>query len=180
MNFIAWTIVACEIGFWIFILLGLIARYVFKREGLGLLLLAMTPVVDLVLLLVTGIDVYRGATATVAHSIAPLYIGVSLVYGKSMIQWSDQRFRYYVKKEGDKPKRLAGMAHAWHSMKGSLKHILAYIIGGALLLLMIYVINDSNKTEALYGTLKLWGIIVVIDNLISLSYFIWPRPERAQ
>ena len=35
MNFIAWTIVACEIGFWVVIALGLITRYIFKREKLG-------------------------------------------------------------------------------------------------------------------------------------------------
>ena len=38
MNFIAWTIVACEIGFWVVIALGLITRYIFKRERARFLL----------------------------------------------------------------------------------------------------------------------------------------------
>jgi len=97
-----------------------------------------------------------------------------------MIGWADQRFRYYIKKEGEKPIRLDGMAHARHSMKGSLQHILAYIIGAALMFLMIYFIGDASKTTVLYDTLKLWGIIVIIDNVISISYFIWPRPEKKQ
>ena len=50
MNFIAWTIVACEIGFWVVIALGLITRYIFKREKLGFFFLALTPVIDLILL----------------------------------------------------------------------------------------------------------------------------------
>jgi len=175
LNLIAWTIVACEIGFWVCIVLGLFVRYIAKRERLGLLLLAMTPLVDLILVLVTGIDIYRGATATMAHAIAPLYIAITIVYGKDMIRWADERFLYYVKQEGDKPKRLTGMAYAWKSMKGSLKHILAYILGAALMLLMIKVINDPTRTEVLFHMLKLWALIVVIDNIISITYFIWPR-----
>lgn len=175
MNFIAWTIVACEIGFWVFILAGLVTRYILNKKQLGLFLLAMTPVVDLVLLIITALDLYHGATPTVAHSIAPVYIAISLIYGKSMIQWADERFRYYIKKEGEKPERKVGMGYAKHSMKGSLKHIIAYFIGALMLLGMILVIGDGTKSTALYATLKIWGMIVLIDNVISISYFVWPR-----
>lgn len=177
MNFIAWVIVAVEISFWIFIIAGLITRYIFNRKKAGIFLLAMTPIVDLVLLVVTSIDVYRGAEITLAHSIAPIYLAVSLVYGKFMVQWADERFLYYVKREGPKPIRRIGMDFAKHSMKGSLQHVLAYIIGGALLLFMIFYIGDSSKTEILWGTLKLWGVVVLIDNAISITYFIWPRKK---
>ena len=103
MNLIAWTIVACEVGFWIFIIAGLVMRYIFNQKRIGLLLLAMTPVVDLILILVTGIDMYRGGEPTTADAIAPIYIAVSIIYGKSIIQWADERFAYYVKREGPKP-----------------------------------------------------------------------------
>lgn len=177
MNFIAWTIVACEVGFWVLILAGLVTRYIFNRKKAGFILLAMIPVLDLVLILITGIDLYNGAKPTVAHSIAPVYLAISVIYGKDMIQWADERFMYYVKREGPKPVRRIGMDHAKRSMRGSLKHILAYIIGGALLLLMIYYIGDSSKTEELWETLYFWGLIVVIDNAISVTYFIWPRKK---
>ncbi len=70
MNFIAWMIVACEIGFWIVIILGLFTRYVLKKNKLGLFFLALTPIIDLILLIITAADLYRGATATAAHAIA--------------------------------------------------------------------------------------------------------------
>ncbi|MBG9582404.1 membrane protein, partial [Bacillus thuringiensis] len=60
MNVIAWLIVACEIGFWIVITLGLLTRYILKKNKLGLFFLALTPVIDLILLVVTGVDLYRG------------------------------------------------------------------------------------------------------------------------
>ncbi len=62
-------------------------------------------------------------------------------------------------------------------MKGSLQHILAYMIGGAVLLFMIYYIGNDTDTTVLESTLKFWGIIVIVDNVISLTYFIWPREK---
>lgn len=85
MDFIAWTIIACEIGFWVVILAGLITRYVFNKKRLGLFFLALTPVIDLLLLVVTATDLYNGAVATQVHAIAAIYLGVSIAFGKSMI-----------------------------------------------------------------------------------------------
>lgn len=180
MNFIAWTIIACEIGFWVVILLGLITRYLFKREKLGFFFLALTPVLDLILLLVTAADLYNGATATQVHAIAAIYLGVSIAFGKSMIRWADERFVYYIQKQGSKPVRKTGLAHARHSLKGSLQHVVAYIIGAAFLVAMIYFIDEPSRSEALSGMLKLWTLVLGIDLVISLSYFIWPRPDKSK
>lgn len=179
MNGIAWMIVFCEIAFWVIIVLGLAVRYVFKRHTLGLLFLALTPVIDLILLAATGVDLYRGASATTAHGIAAVYIGISIAYGKQMIQWADEKFQYYVTKKGAKPLKRFGMDHAKHGAKGWIRHVLAYLIGAGLLAGMIYFINDSARTEALSGILKLWTVIIGIDFLITVSYFIWPKKEKA-
>jgi len=180
MNFIAWTIVACEIGFWVVIALGLITRYIFKREKLGFFFLALTPVIDLILLIVTATDLYNGATATQVHAIAAIYLGSSIAFGKSIIRWADEWFRYYIHKTGTKPVRKTGYAYARHSMKGTFQHLLAYIIGGALLVAMIYFIDDPTRTEVLATILKGWTLVLGIDFVISISYFIWPRPEKAK
>ncbi|MFT9847019.1 hypothetical protein [Aneurinibacillus sp. REN35] len=178
MNFIAWLIVACEIAFWVVIGAGLLARYVFKRRRIGFFLLALTPVIDLILLLITSVDLYRGATATQAHAIAAVYIGVSIAFGKSMIEWADERFQYYVTKQGTKPVQRFGFAHAKHYLKSWVRHLFAYIIGAGLLLGLHALIDDPSRTEALLGTLRLWSIIVVVDLAIALSHFIWPKKEK--
>ncbi|WP_339253012.1 hypothetical protein NSQ43_03375 [Sporosarcina sp. FSL W8-0480] len=180
MNFIAWIIIACEIGFWVVIAAGLITRYIFNRKRLGLFFLALTPVLDLFLLIVTANDLYNGATATQVHALAAIYLGVSIAFGKSMIRWADERFLYYIQKQGKKPVRRAGMAYAKHSMKGSLQHVLAFIIGGAFLAVMIYWIDDPQRTSSLFDMLRLWLLILGIDFVLSISYFIWPRPEKAK
>lgn len=70
------------------------------------------------------------------------------------------------------------MDHAKHYAKGWIKHVLAYLIGAGLLAGMIYFINDSARTEALSGILKLWTVIIGIDFLITASYFIWPKKRK--
>lgn len=178
MNAVGWMIIGCEIAFWVVIIAGLVMRYLFKREKLGLILLALTPVIDLILLLATGIDLYRGATATQAHALAAIYIGVSIAFGKRMIQWADERFKYYVIKEGPKPVKRVGIEYAIHYLKGWLCHVIAYVIGAGLLLALIYLINDIARTEALSGMLKIWSIVLGIDFVITVSYFISPKKGK--
>ncbi|MGG0655801.1 hypothetical protein [Rummeliibacillus pycnus] len=179
MNFVAWMIVACEVMFWIVIVLGLVTRYVFKLNNLGLFLLALTPVIDLILLITTSIDLYRGATATQAHAIAAIYLGVSIVFGKSMINWADKRFLYFVKKEGPKPIKLYGMQYALNYLKGWGKHVLSYLIGSGLLMGMIFLVNNPSQTQALFDVLKVWTLVLGIDFIFTISYFIWPKKKRA-
>lgn len=97
-----------------------------------------------------------------------------------MIRWADERFLYYVKKQGPLPARKSGIHYAKHSMKGSLQHLLAFIIGAIFLVLLIVVVGDSLKTEVLLNTLQLWALILGIDFFISLSFFIWPRPVKVK
>ncbi|MCJ8008522.1 hypothetical protein ACFFF5_07885 [Lederbergia wuyishanensis] len=178
MSLIAWLIVATEIGFWVLIILGLVTRYILKYIKLGLLLLALTPVIDFILLIATSVDLYRGATATAAHALAAIYIGVSIAFGKSMIEWADVRFQYYITKKGTKPTRRYGMDYAKHYLKGWVRHVLAYIIGAGFLVGLIFFINDAARTEVLAGFLKVWTLVLGIDFAISISYFIWQKKAK--
>ena len=54
-------IVATEIGFWVVLGAGLAARYLLGRRRLGAVLLASVPLVDLVLLIATVLDLSGGA-----------------------------------------------------------------------------------------------------------------------
>ena len=180
MSIIAYLIIAVEIGFWVSIAAGLVTRYLLGRKRLGLLLLAMTPVLDLTLLIATTYDILANdATATAAHGIAAIYLGVSLTFGKRMIRWADERFRYHIMKKGPKPVKRYGYDHARHELSGSLLHVLAWMLGGGYLYLLIYLAGNADQTEALFQILKVWSIVVAIDVALSLSYFIWPRKAKA-
>ena len=175
MNFITWSIIAAEIGFWIVIILGLTFRYVFNYRKIGTFFLFLTPVIDLFLLIVTAMDLLKGGNATYAHAIAAIYLGVSVAFGKSMIRWADERFLYYIIKEGTKPEKKTGFAFARNSLKGSFQHLFAYIIGAGFLSVLIYLVNDPDRSFIFFETLKVWALVLGIDFIISISYFIWPR-----
>lgn len=178
VNFVAWMIVACEIAFWVVIVLGLFTRYVFKQKKAGLFLLALTPVVDVVLLVVTSVDLYRGATATIPHALAAVYIGVSIAFGKSMIQWADEKFQQYVAKQGTAKPKLYGMEYAKHYAKSWFRHLFSYVIGAALLAGTIYFIHDAERTASLWHILRLWTVVLGIDLLITVSYFLFPKKDK--
>lgn len=57
------VIVGCEIGFWLALAAGLGLRYPLKRPKAGAVVLACVPLVDLVLLAATVVDLRGGATA---------------------------------------------------------------------------------------------------------------------
>ena len=179
MNLVAWAIITCEVLFWVVILAGLSVRYIFKRKKLGLFFLALTPVLDIILLVIACIDLSNGASATTAHALAAIYISVSVVFGKSMVTWADERFRYFVIKQGPPPLKRYGMDHARHYFKSWLKHVLAFLLGAGILYGLILWSNDSARTEALLSILTIWSVVVLIDLLISGSYFLWPRKVKS-
>lgn len=175
MQLVAWAIVCCEILFWVFIVAGLIMRYGFRREKLGFRLMAMSPVIDIVLLVLTVFDLSRGSTATLAHGLAAIYIGVSLAFGKQMISWADGVYRRVILKEQVAKERIS---RARRERNGFYRHILAFLIGGTLLGAMILWLGNTEQTESLLRTLQLWGLVLVIDGVISMSYTVFPARSK--
>ncbi|PAE10179.1 hypothetical protein CHI02_21005 [Niallia circulans] len=176
---IAGLIIACELGFWFFVLLGLATRYLLKKKTMGLILLLLTPIVDLLLLIFTVIDLQNGGVANFFHGLAAVYIGVSLAFGHKMIRWADQRFAYRFA-NGPAPMKPPkhGKEHASYERRGWFTHLLAWIIGAVLLYGLIWLVNDTSKTEQLMQMIKLWGGIVFIDFLYSFSFALWPRKAK--
>ena len=177
---IAALIVATEIAFWLLLGAGLWSRYRLGRRRLGGVLLALTPVVDLVLLAASVIDLRDGATATGAHALAAVYVGVSVAFGPRIVTWADARFAHRFA-GGPRPARPArhGREHARRERDGWYRHLLAWSIGAALLVAGIALVGDAERTEALLNVLRVWTLVLAIDFLVSFSYSLWPRAERA-
>ena len=173
-------IVACEIGFWLFLLAGLAARYLLRRRRLSTALLIAAPLVDLVLLVATVLDLRGGGSAGVAHGLAAVYLGVSVGFGHRMIAWADARFAHrFAGGPAPQPKPKYGAAHAAAERSAWFAHLRAWLVGAALLGLGIAVIGDADRTEALSNTLRLWTLILLVDGAISLSYTVRPRRRAA-
>lgn len=169
-------LVACEIGFWLLLGAGLAARYLLRLRRTSLLLLAATPLVDLVLLVAATLDLTDGGQATVVHALAAVYIGVSVGFGARVIDWADQRFaRRFAGGAAPAPKPRFGAAHAARERSGWYRHLMAWAVGCALLGLAVALIGDLERTVALTRVAGLWTVVLLIDFAISFSYTLSPR-----
>ena len=177
VSIIAWAIIIAEILFWVVIVLGLVVRYVFKQQKLSFYLFVCIPIIDVILLVMTAVDLYYGGKGTIAHALAAVYLGISIVYGKSMIQWADNLFQRLVYKKKTAKAKLYGMEYGIQQLKGALKHLAAYVIGALFLALMLYLSKESFENSAFYQILRLWTIVVVIDFIIAILYIIFPRKK---
>lgn len=173
------AIVICEIAFWVAILAGLAARYLLRRPRLGAVLLILAPVIDVVLLALVALDLLGGGTASWQHGLAAIYIGVSVAYGKRMVDWADVRFRHRFA-GGPAPERLAGSRYTAKCWRDVLLTALAVFIAAVILGSIIVVVDDAQRTAALSGYFGILGIILTIDVVWAVSYTLWPRkPEAA-
>ena len=148
-------IVACEIGFWVVLGAGLLARYVLRRRKLGAVLLVCTPLVDVVLLVATVFDLRSGGEASSVHGLAAIYLGVSVAFGHSMIRWADQRVAHRFA-GGPPPVKppghgLAKVRHEWREWG---KFALAWVIACSVMLLLMYVVATPERTQALWAQIQ--------------------------
>lgn len=174
-------IIACEIGFWVFVVLGLLARYVLRWRRTGAVLLAMTPVVDLVLLVAVIIHLQGGGTATFFHGLAALYLGFSIAYGHKMITWADSRFAHRFA-QGPAPVKRYGWAYTKDCWKDVARTTLAVGIAAGILWLLTALVDDPGRTSALMGFYPILGTWFMIDLIWAISYSFSPkkRPTKTK
>lgn len=172
------AIIACEVGFWVAVLSGLIARYPGRRPRLGAALLVLAPLIDVLLLALVAVDLLGGATASWHHGLAALYIGISVAYGHRMIAWADVRFAHRFD-GGPAPVRLYGRDYTAACWRDVARTLLAAVIASALVGGLIWVVDDADRTAELTGVFPLVGLIAAIDLLWAVSYTLWPRRAPA-
>jgi hypothetical protein len=159
-------IVGCEIAFWLVLLLSLVFRYLLRKQMLSKWLLWSLPLIDLLLLGFTALDLRSGTTATFAHGLAAAYLGFTVAFGSTVIKWADERFahRYAA---GPKPKLLptTGWEVVRFDLKLWLRCIVACIIALALLELIIAFVANDTATQPLliwykhaFGCVFFWFI----------------------
>lgn len=167
-------VIACEIGFWVVIALGLLARYALRWKRTGAVLLALTPVVDVVLLVATAIDLRNGATASFAHSLAAVYLGFSIAYGHALVRAADVRFAHRFA-GGPAPQKLYGAAYARSCWKDLGRTTLAAVIAAGAVLLLGGIADDPARTGALDGVFPILLLVVAIELVTAVGYTVWPR-----
>lgn len=179
MDAVLAIIIACEIGFWVFVTLGLVARYILRRRRTGLVLLAMTPVVDLVLLTAVIVNLQAGGTASFFHGLAGVYLGVSIVYGHKTISWADARFAHRFA-DGPVPVARYGWDYTKECWRDVLRTVAAVGIAAGILWLLTSLVGDASRTGALAGVYPLLGIWFAIDLIWAVCYTISPKKPKVR
>ncbi|MFE0042787.1 hypothetical protein [Streptomyces albireticuli] len=172
-------IIACEVGFWVLLAGGLSLRYLARMPRTGAAVLLLEPVLELVLLIATAVDLKNGAQADFKHGLAAVYIGFSVGLGHSTIKWVDVRFahRFAGGPPPVKPPKY-GTARAVHEWKTAARWILAAVVAIGLLQAATWYVGDSGDTSTLRGWQTRMLFVVGINLVIALSYTLWPKQPK--
>jgi hypothetical protein len=165
-------IILCELAFWVLLLSALFARYLLNLRRTSSVLLVCVPLVDVVLLIATVLDLSRGsATATFAHGLAALYIGFTAGFGKTTIRWADEWFAYQFA-SGPRPKALPsrGPEHVRNEWRLFGRALLAYSIAGTLIVTALYLVGDATRTEHLSKWLRVLTVSATLWLLFGPVY----------
>ncbi|MEU4741699.1 hypothetical protein AB0G02_14710 [Actinosynnema sp. NPDC023658] len=157
------VIVACEVGFWVVLGAGLLARYALRMRRLGAVLLLCTPVVDVVLLVAAVFDLRSGGEAESVHGLAAIYLGVSVAFGHSLLRWADQRVAHRfaggpppVRPPRRGPERVRYEWREWG------KFVIAWVIACAVMLLLMYVVSTPEHAGRLWDQMRGMTVVGVI------------------
>ncbi|MFF8479001.1 hypothetical protein [Streptomyces sp. NPDC015414] len=172
-------IAACEVAFWVLLAAGLAFRYPLRMPRTGLALLLCEPLLEVVLFVVTAIDLKNGAEPDWRHGLAAVYIGFTVGLGHSTIKWADARVAHRFA-DGPPPERPPkyGMARAVHEWKVAGRWILASVVALALLQGAVWYVGGDGGAA---GPLRAWQsrmlCLIGINVLIAASYTLVPKRE---
>jgi hypothetical protein len=162
-NFLLLFIVGCEIAFWVVLFIVLFVRYVLDLRKLSAVFLVSVPLIDVVLLAATTVDLGRGVVATFAHGLAAAYVGFSVAFGGVSISWADSWFAH---KFSDGAPPASAPTHGWKLVRYELiwwlRCVLAVVVTQFLVFLAVAYIDDPQKSEELELWFKLPLITVVL------------------
>ncbi|MFE9293389.1 hypothetical protein [Streptomyces niveus] len=169
-------IIICEVGFWVLLGLGLALRYFAKMPRASVAVLLCEPLLEILLLVVTAIDLKNGAEPDWKHGLAAVYIGFSVALGPELIKWADGRFAHRFA-GGPPPVRPPkyGKARMVHEWKTAARWIVASAIAMGLLQAAIWYVGSDGET----GSLQMWQqkmlFVIGINVVWALSYTLFPK-----
>ncbi|MCU8590461.1 hypothetical protein [Streptomyces sp. A13(2022)] len=169
-------IIACEVGFWVLLALGLGARYLLRWRRTSVVLLLCEPVLELVLFAVTAWDLKNGAEPGWEHGLAALYIGYTVAYGHYTIRWLDGHAAHRLAggPPPAKPPRY-GMPRARHEGALWLRTLLAAAVAGALLQGAVWYVGDGGDASSLRSFQWTALRVAALHGVIALTYLLWPK-----
>ena len=172
MSIIVIGIIACEIGFWVVLGLGLATRYLLRMRRLSNVLLLCVPLLDLALLSFIAWDLLvNRAVADGAHGLGAIYLGFTVAFGHQLIGRVDRWFahRFAGGPEPTKPPRT-GAAKLRYEWAQWARMLLCAVIASAVLGAIVLLVDDPSRT----GELTEWfGRVWLVTAVWLLGWPVW-------
>lgn len=169
-------IIICEVGFWVLLGLGLSLRYFARMPRASVAVLLCEPLLEVLLLVVTAIDLKNGAEPDWKHGLAAVYIGFSVALAPELIKWADGRFSHRF--AGGPPPAVPpkyGKARMIREWKTAARWIVASAIALVLLQAAIWYVGSDGGI----GSLQMWQqkmlFLIGINVVWALSYTLFPK-----
>lgn len=187
-----WAILGAEAAFWILLFGGLAVRYLLRQRLVSTIMLIGVPIVDLVLLLLTAIDLAGGEEPNFTHLLATIYLGFTIAFGHALITKADAWFSHRfaggpppVKKPKSGPVYVRA---AWLEWRRVLLAV-AIAIGGLLAIQAMVgwsvpasfeQANDDVIWSMVLRLLMITGIWLVAGPLYATFFRSTPAPDTTE
>lgn len=166
---------ACEVAFWVLVGAGLFARYVVGARSLSTVLLLLVPMVDVVLVTASLIDVAQGSRPGLTHGLAAVYLGFTVAFGHSLAGWADVRFahRFAGGPPPPSPPRYgaARVAYEWREWG---KAAMAWAISVAVLVATAWVAGTGIPPVGDWSGDPLWSWAGRPGLVVAIWFVGWP------
>ncbi|MFE7767630.1 hypothetical protein [Streptomyces sp. NPDC057438] len=157
------AILTCEIAFWAFLVLGLLARYALRARRLGGALLVCVPLTDLALVAFSVVHLRSGGEAGATHGLAAVYLGVSVGFGPEIVRRADAWFAHRVAGAPAPAKPpVAGPERVRHEWRLWLRCVTSCAVAATLTLLMWALAAPGAKASGLWNLVAQFGIVTVL------------------
>jgi hypothetical protein len=160
-NPVAAVIVLCEFGLWGLLGLGLALRYLFRLRRASALVLWSIPLLDVVLVVATALDLRGGAEAGTVHGLAAVYLGLSVAFGPVIVRWADARFAHRFAGGPPPPRaprrgpgRRARLLREWYRAVGA-----AAIASAVLLGLTVFFAAPEGREVLAWWIGRVWIVV---------------------
>ncbi|CAM5457218.1 Integral membrane protein OS=Streptomyces alboniger OX=132473 GN=CP975_24565 PE=4 SV=1 [Streptomyces alboniger] len=172
-------IIICEVGFWVLLAAGLALRYWARMPRTSVAVLLCEPLLEVLLFVVTAIDLRNGAEPDWRHGLAAAYIGYSVALGHYTIKWIDVRVAHRFAGGPAPTTPKYGTARAVHEWKLAARWVLAALIAMALLQGAVWYVGGEGET----GSLRMWQQrmlwVIGINVVIAATYTLFPKKAPA-
>jgi hypothetical protein len=142
--------------------------------------LICVPLIELVLLAATTVDLARGPTAGFGHGLAAAYLGFSIAFGHSLIRWADERFAYRFS-DGPPPTRPPrfGLERARYEWREFAKALLARAIRLWPVAACDRHRRRRSPDRAARGWIGRLTLVLAIWAIWPVSHTLWPSKPKA-